>query len=148
MKQAFASRPSREDDLVRISKLTKLVQLKDAEVGRLKEEMKFFKLELVNRETNFNKVFARQPNVGVMNPLGARAGGATGGAGGSGASTPTARTSKRGAAPAPPGGKGTSKLPHVSTMAAPPSLGGSGMGVSGASTSTPLARRGGGARGR
>ena len=26
-------------------------------------------MELVNRETNFNKVFNASPNVGVMNPL-------------------------------------------------------------------------------
>ena len=31
--------------------------------------MKFYKLELVNREESFNKVFSRQPNVGVLNPL-------------------------------------------------------------------------------
>ncbi len=31
--------------------------------------MKFFKLELINRENNYNKVFNANPNVGVMNPL-------------------------------------------------------------------------------
>ncbi len=29
-------------------------------------------MELVNRETNFNKVFSAAPNVGVMNPLNAK----------------------------------------------------------------------------
>ncbi len=43
--------------------------MKDAEVRRVREEMQYFKLELVNRENNFNKVFARSPNVGLMNPL-------------------------------------------------------------------------------
>jgi len=31
--------------------------------------MKFFKLELQNREGNFNKMFNAAPNVGVMNPF-------------------------------------------------------------------------------
>ena len=29
-------------------------------------------MELVNRETNFNKVFSASPNVGVLNPLDAK----------------------------------------------------------------------------
>lgn len=36
------------------------------------EEKKFFQMELVNRETNFNKVFSASPNVGVLNPLDAK----------------------------------------------------------------------------
>lgn len=32
--------------------------------------MKFYKLELINREENFNKMFGTNPNVGVINPLG------------------------------------------------------------------------------
>ena len=31
--------------------------------------MKFYKLELVNREENFNKMFGTNPTVGVLNPL-------------------------------------------------------------------------------
>ena len=34
-----------------------------------KEEKRFFQLELLNRETNFNKIFSSMPNVGVINPL-------------------------------------------------------------------------------
>lgn len=33
------------------------------------EDNKFYQLELVNRETNFNKVFNSSPTVGVINPL-------------------------------------------------------------------------------
>mmetsp|Transcript_17144 Transcript_17144/g.28329 ORF Transcript_17144/g.28329 Transcript_17144/m.28329 type:complete len:109 (+) Transcript_17144:452-778(+) len=33
------------------------------------EDMKYFKLELLNREQNYNKVFGRQPTVGVMDVL-------------------------------------------------------------------------------
>ena len=31
--------------------------------------MKFYKLELINREENFNKMFGTNPNVGFINPL-------------------------------------------------------------------------------
>lgn len=31
--------------------------------------MKFFKLELINRENNYDKIFNANPNVGIMNPL-------------------------------------------------------------------------------
>ncbi len=34
--------------------------------------MKFYKLELINREDNFNKMFGTNPNVGVINPLGTK----------------------------------------------------------------------------
>ena len=37
----------------------------------LQDEKRFYQLELVNRETNFNKVFNTAPNVGVLNPLAA-----------------------------------------------------------------------------
>lgn len=35
--------------------------------------MKFFKLELINREENFNRRFGREVNVGVLQPGGIRA---------------------------------------------------------------------------
>lgn len=31
--------------------------------------MKFFKLELINREDSFNKMFNANPNTGIMDPL-------------------------------------------------------------------------------
>ena len=33
------------------------------------DEKRYYQRELVNRETNFNKVFNAAPNVGVMNPF-------------------------------------------------------------------------------
>lgn len=63
------ARESRPEDLTRIQRLTSLVKAKDEEVKRCAEEVKFYKLELLNRETNFNKVFTgRQPTVGVLGP--------------------------------------------------------------------------------
>ncbi|MFO0116547.1 MAG: hypothetical protein ACK521_02655 [bacterium] len=35
--------------------------------------MKFYKLELINREHSYNTMFGTNPNVGIMNPLGAKA---------------------------------------------------------------------------
>ena len=39
---------------------------KDEEIKRVREEMRYFKLELLNREENFNSKFGARPNVGVM----------------------------------------------------------------------------------
>lgn len=38
-------------------------------LNSFQEEKRFFQMELVNRETNFNKVFNGDPKVGVLNPL-------------------------------------------------------------------------------
>jgi hypothetical protein len=39
---------------------------KDELVTRTREEMMYFKREMLNREENYNAKFNRQPNVGVM----------------------------------------------------------------------------------
>merc|ERR1719453_1165265 len=49
---------------------------KDELVRKTYEEMKYFKLELQNREENFNGLFGNHPRVGTLNPVGAK-GGAT-----------------------------------------------------------------------
>ena len=36
---------------------------------RMDQEKQYFQRELVNRETNFNKVFNSDPKVGVLNPF-------------------------------------------------------------------------------
>jgi hypothetical protein len=36
------------------------------------EDMKFYKLELINREQSYNGMFGTNPNVGIINPLGAK----------------------------------------------------------------------------
>jgi hypothetical protein len=54
---------------------------KDALLKKTIEEMKFFKLELLNREENFNQRFGvGSPNVGVLDPLASKGKAATGGA--------------------------------------------------------------------
>ena len=43
--------------------------LKEEELKKANENLKWFKLEIVNREGNYNKLFNANPNVGVLNPL-------------------------------------------------------------------------------
>lgn len=62
----FANRPSRPEDLKRIEELREGLKRKELTIKKMAQEMKFFKLELLNREQNFNKMFNRAPNVGVM----------------------------------------------------------------------------------
>ncbi|XP_035277398.1 protein FAM184A-like isoform X2 [Anguilla anguilla] len=65
----FRKRESRAEDLQAIAELKDMVSEREALVKKLVDDKKFYQLELVNRETNFNKVFNPSPNVGVINPL-------------------------------------------------------------------------------
>lgn len=65
----YESRESREEDLEMIRNLRQTLKDKEETFKKLEDEKKYFKMELVNRETNFNKVFNNLPNIGVINPL-------------------------------------------------------------------------------
>ncbi|XP_012692211.1 protein FAM184A isoform X2 [Clupea harengus] len=65
----FRNRESRPEDLQVIAELKQMVAEREALVKKLVDDKKFYQLELVNRETGFNKVFNASPNVGVINPL-------------------------------------------------------------------------------
>uniref|UniRef100_A0A673ZLS7 Family with sequence similarity 184 member A n=1 Tax=Salmo trutta TaxID=8032 RepID=A0A673ZLS7_SALTR len=65
----FRNRESRPEDLQVIAELKDIVTERESLVKKLVDDKKFYQLELVNRETNFNKVFNTSPNVGVINPL-------------------------------------------------------------------------------
>ncbi|KAM8832650.1 protein FAM184A isoform 3-T3 [Spinachia spinachia] len=65
----FRNRESRQEDLQVIAELKDMVSERESLVKKLVDDKKFYQLELVNRETNFNKVFNASPNVGVINPL-------------------------------------------------------------------------------
>ena len=52
-----------------IAKLQQEVQVKDEALKKAYEDMKFYKLELLNREENYNKMFGASPTVGVLNPI-------------------------------------------------------------------------------
>ena len=66
-RERFESRESRHEDLEKIAELKKKVKSAEKRVHAVQEEMKYFKLELLNREESFNKMFNASPNVGVMN---------------------------------------------------------------------------------
>ncbi|XP_013402625.1 protein FAM184A-like [Lingula anatina] len=65
----YRNRESRPEDLEMIKQLQKALEDREEYMKRLEDEKKYYQLELVNRETNFNKVFNTQPNVGVLNPF-------------------------------------------------------------------------------
>lgn len=66
--ELFEERPSKKQDLQKIRKLKRMVKDKTNLVKSMKEKSEFFRLELVNRENNYNKMFNRFPKVGVMDP--------------------------------------------------------------------------------
>ncbi|RDD41945.1 Protein FAM184A [Trichoplax sp. H2] len=65
----YANREPREEDVKQIAELKEILGLKDSEIKKLVDEKRFYQLELINREENYNKMFSRSPNVGVINPL-------------------------------------------------------------------------------
>ncbi|GCB70196.1 hypothetical protein scyTo_0005628 [Scyliorhinus torazame] len=67
--EKYNNRESRQEDLQLITELKEMISERDQLTKKLMDDKKFYQLELVNRETNFNKVFNASPNVGVINPL-------------------------------------------------------------------------------
>lgn len=65
----YDNRPSKEEDVEMINMLRQSLMLKEEELKKANENLKWFKLEIVNREGNYNKLFNANPNVGVLNPL-------------------------------------------------------------------------------
>ena len=72
LNELFEQRPSRPEDLELIQQLQQDNLFKDEELKKAIEALKVYKLELINREENYNKMFNSQPIVGVMNVLGDR----------------------------------------------------------------------------
>jgi chromosome segregation ATPase len=104
MHERYLARESRPEDVERIQQLEREAVEKDALVKKTKEEMIYFKRELLNREENFNKKFNTNPNVGVMaviKPKGDAKGGR--GAGGKDANQ-RRRSSAMNQPPVPPSG--------------------------------------------
>lgn len=67
--ELYNNRPSRDEDVQHIHDLQETVLQQDIYCQKLQEEKKKYKLELVNREENFNKMFNSSPNVGFLNPI-------------------------------------------------------------------------------
>lgn len=68
----YQNRPSRPEDLELVKQLQDDVMVKEQALKKAAEDMKFYKLELINREQSYNTMFGTNPNVGVMNPLGVK----------------------------------------------------------------------------
>ncbi|KAK3714556.1 hypothetical protein QZH41_014223 [Actinostola sp. cb2023] len=64
----FRTRESRPEDTELLDTLKRVLAERELEMKKLLEK-RYFQMELLNRETNFNKVFNASPHVGVINPL-------------------------------------------------------------------------------
>ncbi len=69
LQELYDTRPSRNEDLELIRTLQEQCSEKDNQLKKAAEDMKFYKLELMNREDSYNKVFGSKPVVGIYNPL-------------------------------------------------------------------------------
>uniref|UniRef100_A0A8D1MG53 Family with sequence similarity 184 member A n=1 Tax=Sus scrofa TaxID=9823 RepID=A0A8D1MG53_PIG len=69
MEEKYLMRESKPEDIQMIAELKAMLTERDQVIKKLIEDNKFYQLELINRETNFNKVFNSSPTVGVINPL-------------------------------------------------------------------------------
>jgi predicted nucleic acid-binding Zn-ribbon protein len=69
----YRNRESRPEDLEKIRQLEMEMIEKDELVEKTREEMVYFKREMLNREENYNQKFGRTPNIGVMDPLASKA---------------------------------------------------------------------------
>ena len=69
--ERFLKRESRQEDIELINSLKKKLAEYEERFRMLKDEKKYFQMELLNRENNFNKVFNNTPNIGIINPLNA-----------------------------------------------------------------------------
>ena len=70
IEQLYNGRPSRPEDLELIKQLQDDILNKEQAIKKAAEDMKFYKLELINREHSYNTMFGTNPNVGVINPVG------------------------------------------------------------------------------
>jgi len=69
LQSAYDSRPSRPEDLEQMRYLQQQLEEREAQLQKAYEDMKKYKLDLINKEDTYNKVFSRTPNVGVLNPI-------------------------------------------------------------------------------
>uniref|UniRef100_A0A2K5QL73 Family with sequence similarity 184 member A n=1 Tax=Cebus imitator TaxID=2715852 RepID=A0A2K5QL73_CEBIM len=69
MEEKYLMRESKPEDIQMITELKAMLTERDQIIKKLIEDNKFYQLELVNRETNYNKIFNSSPTVGVINPL-------------------------------------------------------------------------------
>ena len=68
LQRMYENRPSREEDLQKIHELDAELEEREENYRKLWDEMNFYKLELHNREMNYNKMFGANPTVGTVDP--------------------------------------------------------------------------------
>lgn len=68
MTELHEGRPSRPEDLELVQQLQDEVLQKEAAIKKAAEDMRFYKLELINREQSYNAMFGQQPQVGLIQP--------------------------------------------------------------------------------
>lgn len=59
--ELYDQRPARPEDLELIQQLQEEVISKEAAIKKAAEDMRFYKLELINREQSYNAMFGAQP---------------------------------------------------------------------------------------
>jgi hypothetical protein len=69
LENKLKNRESRQEDIELIGLLRRELADTKSALTSLNNEKKYFQMELVNRENNFNKIFNASPNIGIINPL-------------------------------------------------------------------------------
>lgn len=64
LQDLYEQRPSRPEDLEMLRDLNDQIVQKDAFIKKQEDDMKFYKLELINREQSYNQMFGTTPSVG------------------------------------------------------------------------------------
>ena len=68
LQDLYENRPSRPEDLEMIRSMQEDNMTKDGLLKKAAEDMKWFKLELVNRDKAYTEIFGNNPNVGNIDP--------------------------------------------------------------------------------
>ena len=69
LQELYEQRPSRPEDIEMIRDLDEQIVQKDAFIKKQEEDMKFYKLELINREQSYNQMFGTAPMLGGAQPM-------------------------------------------------------------------------------
>ena len=68
LQELYEQRPSRPEDLDMLKDLDEQIVQKDAFIKKQEDDMKFYKLELINREQSYNQMFGTTPMMGGAMP--------------------------------------------------------------------------------
>ena len=68
LQELYEGRPSRPEDLDMIKDLDEQIVQKDAFIKKQEDDMKFYKLELINREQSYNQMFGHKSKA-IVNEL-------------------------------------------------------------------------------